>query len=181
MHKACGKLGAAVLTLLSLLIIGAGEGTPSAAQTTRGIPLERKFDVGRGMSSINADLMQIAAKTDFFLRFDREINLTVEQRKKLEEMYFEIQKYSLRGEVDLEVADAELRRLLSNDRVDLAAVRTKVKEIETIQTEATIKKIEAVLQAIAVLTHDQHLKVMLLVRKLIERERLSPAKRLRFS
>jgi Spy/CpxP family protein refolding chaperone len=85
-------------------------------------------------------------------------------------MYFEIQKYSLRREVDLDVADAELRRLLSNDRVDLAAVRSKVKEIETIQTEATTKKIEAVLQAIAVLTHDQHLKVMLLVREMIERE-----------
>jgi Spy/CpxP family protein refolding chaperone len=169
MHQAKEKLWAAALTLMSLLVIGA-EGTPAQAQTTRVIPLERKFDLGRGMSSINADLMQIAAKTDFFLRFAREINLTGEQRKKLEEMYFEIQKYSLRREVDLDVADAELRRLLSNDRVDLAAVRSKVKEIETIQTEATTKKIEAVLQAIAVLTHDQHLKVMLLVREMIERE-----------
>jgi Spy/CpxP family protein refolding chaperone len=168
MHQAKEKLWAAALTLMSLLVIGA-EGTPAQAQTTRVIPLERKFDLGRGMSSINADLMQIAAKTDF-LRFAREINLTGEQRKKLEEMYFEIQKYSLRREVDLDVADAELRRLLSNDRVDLAAVRSKVKEIETIQTEATTKKIEAVLQAIAVLTHDQHLKVMLLVREMIERE-----------
>lgn len=167
MQSGKGYLGAIIIILTALILAAS---TQAAAQITRGIPLERKFDVGRGMSSINADLMQIAAKTDFFLRFAREINLTGEQRKKLEEMYFEIQKYSLRREVDLDVADAELRRLVSNDRVDLAAVRLKVKEIEAIQTEATMKKIEAVLQAIAVLTHDQHLKVMLLVREMIERE-----------
>ena len=38
-----------------------------------------------------------------------------------------------------------------------------------------MKKIEAVLQAIAVLTHDQHLRVMLLVRELIERETPPPS------
>jgi hypothetical protein len=162
----------AIFVVLTTLVLGVC--TQAPAQRIRGIPLERKFDVGRGMSSINADLMQIAAQTDFFLRFAREINLTSEQRKKLEEMYFEIQKYSLRREVDLDVADAELRRLVSNDRVDLAAVRSKVKEIEAIQTEATIKKIEAVLQAIAVLTHDQHLKVMLLVRELLDQKTSQP-------
>jgi Spy/CpxP family protein refolding chaperone len=172
MQKLSAKFGA-VLTLFALLLIGAI--TPVAAQRIRGIPLERKYDVGRGMGSINADLMQIAAQSDLFLRFAREINLTGEQRKKLEEMYFEIQKYSLRREVDLDVADAELRRLVSSDRVDLAAVRSKVKEIETIQTEATMKKIEAVLQAIAVLTHDQHLKVMLLVRELLEQKTQQPS------
>ena len=152
----------------ALLMLGAS--IPAPAQKTRVPSPERKFDAGRGMNLLNADLMQIAAQSDFFLQFGKEINLTDEQRKKLEDLYFEIQKYTLKRKVDLDVADAELQRLVSNDRVDLVAVRLKVKEIEAIQSEATIRKIEAVLQAIAVLTHQQHIKVMLLVREIMKQE-----------
>jgi Spy/CpxP family protein refolding chaperone len=126
------------------------------------------------MSLMTADLMQFAAKSDLFLQFADEIKLTIEQRKKLGDIYFEVQKYSYRRQTDLDVAEAEMKRLLRNDRVDLAAVREKVKEVEAIQSEVTIKNIEAALQAIGILTHDQHLMVMLLVRQMLKQE-LPPA------
>lgn len=143
------------------------------AQKSRAKSGENIIELGREMSLLTADLMQIAAKSDLFLRFAEKINLTIEQQKKLEEMYFNIQRYSVRRGADLNVADAELRRLLTAERVDLAAVRVKVKEAEAIQTEATIKKIELALQAIGILTHEQHIRVMLLVRESLQPEQQS--------
>lgn len=140
----------------------------SAQQRPRDV--SQGFDMGRGMSPLNGDLMQIAIQSDFFLSFGQAINLTAEQQKSLEEVYFEIQRYTVRRKADLDVADAELRRLLSNDRVDLAAVQAKVKQTELIQSEATVKRIEAALRAINTLTHDQHLKVLLLVRQKLQQE-----------
>lgn len=157
-----------------ILMLLPGTSLPAMAQKTRATTPDQKFDVGRGMSLLTADLMQIAAQSDFFLQFGKEINLTDEQRKKLEDLYFDTQKYTLRQKVELNVADAELERLVSNDRVDLAVVRSKVRQIEAIRSEATIKKIEAVLRAIAVLTHEQHIKVMLLVREILKQEDSSP-------
>lgn len=133
----------------------------------------KQVELGRGMSIMTADLMQIAAQSDLFLQLTEKIGLTENQVKKLEELYLDFQKYSIRRQSDLDVADAELQRLMTNDSVDLNAVRAKVKEIEAIQTDLTMKKIETVLQSIKTLTHDQHLKVMLFVREIL-RQNVSP-------
>ena len=162
--KDFGKSTALILTLLLLTLVSTGQ------EKRRETTLGRKFDVGRGMSVMTTDLMQVAAGSDLFLQFDEEIKLTVAQRKKLEDVFFDVQKFSLLRQTDLDVAEAELRRLLSSDSVDLLAVRGKLKQIESLRAEMTMKNIEAALQAIAVLTHDQHLKVMLLVRRLLEQK-----------
>lgn len=128
----------------------------------------KQVELGRGMSIMTADLMQIAAQSDLFLQFTEKIGLTESQVKKLEGLYLDFQKYNIRRQADLDVADAELQRLITNDTVDLNAVRAKVKEIETIQTDLTMKKIETVLDSIKTLTHDQHLKVMLFVREILK-------------
>lgn len=159
-----GKLIAAVMIILTTAAL-------SMAQQKQGPKASPgKIELGRGMGLLTADLMQIAVQSDLFLRFAEKIDLTEPQKKKLKEIYFEFQRYSVRREADLNVTDAELRRLLAIDSVDLAAVRVKVKEIETIQAEATMKKIETVLQAIGTLTHDQHIRVMLLIREAIPPE-----------
>lgn len=128
----------------------------------------KQVELGRGMSIMTADLMQIAAQSDLFLQFTEKIGLTENQLKKLQELYLTFQKYSVTRQADLDVADAELQRLVTNDSVDLNAVRAKVKEIEAIQTDLTMKKIETVLDSIKTLTHDQHLKVMLFVREMLK-------------
>jgi hypothetical protein len=139
---------------------------PVTAQNAQpGSRLRQPFDMGRGMSPLNGDLMQIASKTSFFLEFSDAIKLSPEQKKTLEETYFEMQKYAVRRKADLDVIEAETRRLLSNERVDLEAVRVKIKEAELIQSDATMTGIEATLRAINVLTHAQHLKIMILVQQ----------------
>ena len=147
----------------------------TAQQAPRSAPIRpQRFDLGKGMSAMNTDLMQVAAQSAMFLQFSEQIGLTAEQQKKLEEIYFNAQKFSVRRQADLDIADAELRRLLSNEQVDLAAVRLKLKEVEALRTEETMRSIEAVLQAISTLKHEQHIKLMLLVRQMLKQE-LPPA------
>lgn len=164
------KFSRGAFLIVAVTILLAATTAIMAQQKPGSKPIAGKIESGRGMGLLTADLMQIATQSDLFLRFAGKIDLTEVQKKKLEEIYFEFQRYSVRREADLNVTDAELRRLLATDRVDIAALRLKVKEIEAIQAEATIKKIETVLQAIATLTHDQHLRVMLAVREAIQPE-----------
>ena len=153
------KTSLMVLALLALVPVAVAQLPEGRRQVPRA-----KVDLGKGMSPITTGLMQVAANSAFFLQLADQIGLNGEQKKKLEEFYFEAQKFSTLRQADLKVADAELGRLLGSDRVDLVAVRQKVKEIQELQTEETIKGIEATLRAINVLTHEQHIKVLLLLR-----------------
>lgn len=153
-------------TLLAVALILTATLLTTAQQKQRVEARPEIIRLGRGMSLLTADLMQIGAQSDLFLRLAGKIDLTKEQQAKLEELFFEIQRYNVRRQADLDVADAELRRLATSDDVDLAAVRGKLKEIEAIEAETTMKKIETILQAIKTLTHTQHVKVMRLVRDL---------------
>jgi Spy/CpxP family protein refolding chaperone len=129
-------------------------------------PQRQEVQLGRGMSLIAPGLMQIGSETNFFLLIADQIRLTEEQRATLEEIVFEFQKYSVQKLADLNVADAELERLLTRDKIDLDAVRAKVKEIEAINTEVKMRRIESLLKAINTLTHEQHLKIVTLVREI---------------
>ena len=120
------------------------------------------------MSVIAPGLMEIGSKTRLFLLFGDKIPLSLEQQKKLEDLYFRVQMYSFQREADLDVADAEFRRLLTRDTVDLNAVKAKMKEIEAIRVEVDLKKIETLLQAINVLTHEQHKQIIVLAKDLEE-------------
>ena len=164
LNRSFGQTTTVILIVFALALASA------AQQKPRGTTLERKFELGSGMGLMTGDLMQVAARSDVFLQFADEIKLTVEQLKKLEDIYFQVQKYSFRRQMDSDVAEAELRRLLSNDSVDLSAVREKVKEVEAIRSDVTIKNIKAALEAIGILTHEQHLKVMLLVSRPAEKQ-----------
>lgn len=153
--------------LVSALTVMLGGGAQSfAQQQRRDEPVRVEIQLGRGMSLITPGLMEVGAQTNLFLLIADRINLTEAQRKTLEEVLFEFQRYNVQREADYDVADAELKRLLTRDRVDMNAVRVKVKEIEAIRADVDIKKIESLLKAINTLTHDQHLRVVVLAREL---------------
>ena len=153
------------LVIASLAILSFSVGIGSAQQPAVG-PSRQEIQLGSGMSIITPGLMEVGSKTRLFLVFGDKISLTAEQRKKLEDLYFRIQIYSFQREADLDVADAEVKRLLTRDTVDLGAVKAKMKEIEDIRLEVDMKKIETLLQAINALTHEQHMQVILLARDL---------------
>ena len=96
----------------------------------------------------------------------------------LEEIAYEYQKYSVQRLADRDVTDAELQRLLTRDNIDLDAVRAKVREAEAITTDVKIRMIEAVLKAVTTLTHEQHLKVMILIQELQPPKERAPSGRI---
>lgn len=130
-----------------------------------GDPAKREVQLGRGMSLIAPGLMQVGLETNFFLRIADQIQLTEKQQSTLAEIAYEVQKYSVQRLADLDVADAELQRLLTRDNIDLDAVRAKVREAEEIETGVKIQRVEALLKAINTLTHEQHLKIVALSRE----------------
>ena len=147
-----------VLILVKAATVSAQQVSPSSST--------KEVQLGRGMSLITPGLMEIGSQSRLFLAFGDKLQLSAEQRKNLEDLYIRIQTYSFQREADLDVADAELKRLLTRDTVDLAAVKQKMKDIEAIRLEVDIKKIETLLQAINALSHEQHLQVILLTRDL---------------
>ena len=149
--------------LIALAIMLALFGAPVfAQQKSRGKPQEKEVDIGRGMSFIAPSLMQIGFETNFFLTLADQIKITDQQRTAIEEIVFEANKYRVQRLADLNVADAELQRLLTRDKIDLDSVRAKIKEIGDVNADVKMREIELLLKAINALTHEQHLKIVTL-------------------
>lgn len=151
------------LLVFSFAIVSFSSSTGSAQQSV-GEPSRQEIQLGKGMSAITPGLMEIGSKTRLFLVFGDKIPLTEEQRKKLEDLHFWIQMYSFQREEDLDVAHSELKRLLTRDTVDLGVVKAKMKQIGEIRLDVDLKKIETLLKGIKVLTHEQHIQIILLAR-----------------
>lgn len=130
------------------------------AQTTK-----PSVHLGHGMNLIAPGLMQLAMESSFFLAIADEIGLTKEQRATLEDLFFDFQKFSVQRLADLSVANAELERLLTREQIDLDAVGTKVKESEAINSAVRLRRIESLIKAVGILTHEQHLGILKLVQK----------------
>ena len=153
------------MAAVTLAILIAASAATVFAQKPRAETPRQEVQLGSGMSVFAPGLMEISAKTNLFLTLADKIPLTAEQQKKLEDLVFEVQMYSFQKDADLDVADAEMKRLLTRDNIDLGAVRAKMKEFEDIRVEADMKKIETLLKAIGLLTHEQHTKIILLARQ----------------
>ena len=155
-------LAAAALALLATF----GGAPASGQQRQRAQAPREEIELGRGMSLVAPNLIEIAVRTNMFLDLADRIQLSDEQRKRLEAVLYDFQQYSVQKQADYEVADAELTRLLTRDTVDMTAVRAKVKEVEALNSEVNIKKFESLLKAIGVLTHEQHMKAVTAARAL---------------
>lgn len=156
--KRIGRL----ISYATLILVLWSATTPAQQQKPQQEAAKREeVELGRGMSLIAPGLMEISARSKLFLGIAEKIGLRDDQRKVLEELYFEVQRYLAQREADLDVADAELKRLMTRERIDLVAVRAKMKEIEAIRTDADIRRIETLLKSINVLDHGQHLKAII--------------------
>ena len=144
----------------ALFILGSvGLAQQSSMPKTR---LRETLEMGRGMSPITADLIPIAVRSNFFLDLAQALQITPGKRKSLENLFFQVQQANVRSEADLDVVDAELRRSLSSDTVDMGDVRAKLIRMEKIRSDGQFMRIQATLRAIAILDHDQHLRALLL-------------------
>lgn len=164
--------------ILTFVILLLGSVSAVAQHRPSGEPPKQEVQLGRGMSLLAPGLMQVGLETNFFLRLADQIQLTDKQRAALEEIAYGYQKYNVQRLADRDVTDAELQRLLTRDNIDLDAVRAKVREAEAITTDVKIRMIEAVLKAVTTLTHEQHLKVMILIQELQPPKERAPSGRI---
>lgn len=137
-------------------------------------PPKPAAQAARAMSLITPGLMQVAQDSNFFLRLAEQIQLSDPQRTALEEIAYAFQNYKGQKLADLNVNDAEVDRLLTRDRIDLDAVRAKLNEAAAIGVEVKMRTIEALLEAVYALTHQQHMKIIVMLIQELQTPRSRP-------
>jgi Spy/CpxP family protein refolding chaperone len=89
------------------------------------------------------------------LKHQKEIGLTDEQVMKLKAIDLDLDRARIRGEADIRVAERELQALLEDEKTDLAALETKVKQSEMLEVGVRMAGLTARRDALAVLTPEQ--------------------------
>jgi len=95
----------------------------------------------------------------FILRNREKLDLSAAQFKSLEQLRNDFQKESIRRDADLRVAEMDLNGLLVADKVDMAKVEAKVREIERMRSDLRIARIRIIQKGKEILTADQRKKL----------------------
>ena len=95
----------------------------------------------------------------FILRNREKLDLSAAQVRNLEQLRNDFQKESIRKDADLRVAEMDLNGLLGADKVDMAKVEAKVREIERLRTDLRIARIRTIQKGKEQLTADQRKKL----------------------
>lgn len=147
----------AVATALLAILLPA---IATAQQAERLPAPEPSTFLGEGMGTITPSLMEVGTKTNLFLSIADRIDLTDVQRRQITDIVFRLQRDAGETKGDLGVAQAEFQRMLGRDRIDLVALRAKLEQVRALETDLEYLTLEALLRAIVVLTHEQHLLVI---------------------
>jgi Spy/CpxP family protein refolding chaperone len=91
----------------------------------------------------------------FMLRNREKLDLSAAQVKNLEQLRNDFQKESIRKDADLRVAEMDLNNLLVAEKVDMAKVEAKVRDIERLRSDLRIARIRTIQKGKEVLTADQ--------------------------
>ena len=95
----------------------------------------------------------------FILRNREKLDLSAAQVKSLEQLRNDFQKESIRKDADLRVAEMDLNALLIVDKVDMAKIEAKVREIDRMRADLRIARIRTIQKGKEVLTADQRKKL----------------------
>src|SRR5262245_26613435 len=95
----------------------------------------------------------------FILRNREKLDLSAAQVKSLEQLRNDFQKESIRRDADLRVAEMDLNGFLVPDKIDMAKVEAKVREIERLRSELRLARIRTIQKGKEVLTADQRKKL----------------------
>jgi Spy/CpxP family protein refolding chaperone len=98
-------------------------------------------------------------EVELYLRLRSQLNLTDEQVTSLESILLSVQKDRIRKGADVMVAELELNQLLDQKVLDVPKVEAKLKEAESLRTQARLSSIKALDGARKVLTEEQRKRV----------------------
>ncbi len=140
--------GCAVSVLLVL-------GMAGLASADRDHAAMRSYEGGFGMSEHHQTAGHLFRH---LLKHQKEIGLSAEQVTKLKSLQMEFTRARIHSEADIKVAEAELAAL-EDDKADLSALETKVKQSEALRSGLRMAVIKAKRDALAVLTPEQREKL----------------------
>ena len=92
------------------------------------------------------------------LKHEQDIGLTAEQVTKLKEMQLNLDKVRIKTEADIQVAERELKALTEDEKLDLGAIESKLKQSGDLQVGLRMASIKARRDVYALLTPEQRAK-----------------------
>jgi Spy/CpxP family protein refolding chaperone len=158
------------LALLSLTLTGATAAAMEGAKPLMNQQFAQGLDdltrelrdwIGRwgdyfGSGGVKSEERPIIA---FMLRNREKLDLSDAQVKNLEQLRSDFQKESIRKDADLRVAEMDLSTLLGAEKVDMAKVEAKIREIERLRGDLRIARVRTIQKGKDQLTADQRKKL----------------------
>ena len=92
------------------------------------------------------------------LKHEKEIGLTAEQVTKLKDMQLALDKTRIKSEADIQIAERELKALTDDEKSNLGAIETKLKQSEDLQVGLRMTSIKTRRDVLALLTPEQRIK-----------------------
>ena len=92
------------------------------------------------------------------LKHEKEIGLTADQVTKLKDIQLNLDKARIKSEADIQVAERELKALTDDEKSDLKAVESKLKQSEDMQVALRMTSIKTRRDVLALLTPEQRAK-----------------------
>ena len=92
------------------------------------------------------------------LQHEKEIGLTEEQVKKLKAIELDYDRARIKAGAEIHIAERELLALVEDEKTDLSALETKVKQSEMLDVGLRMSAYKARRDALAVLTPEQREK-----------------------
>lgn len=99
------------------------------------------------------------------LRNHEELKLTDDQMKRLKDIRDAFSKKAVKERADMKARGIDLKRALDADKVDLADVEKKIREISTMRVDLRIARLKAIQEGKSVLNDDQQKQLSKIARK----------------
>lgn len=92
------------------------------------------------------------------LKHEKDIGLSADQVTKLKDMQLTLDKNRIKMEADIQVAERELKALMEDEKSDMGAIESKLKQSEDVQIALRLTSIKTRRDAMALLTPEQRAK-----------------------
>lgn len=123
------------------------------------------------MSVMTPGLITIAMNTQYFTDLGDDLELTQDQITKLQDLVYQSVLEESRLTADLKIATAQIERLLAEPEIDLKMLKQRLEERYHLAAQADFFHIQKGMEALKVLTHEQHVKSFPAFRKWMEEKK----------
>lgn len=116
---------------------------------------------GHGMGAAMMEMMMHGGTGHLIrhlLKHEKDIGLSADQVTKLKEMQLNMDKTRIKMEADIQVTERELKALIEDDKSDLGAIESKLKQSQDTQVGLRLASIKARREVLALLTPEQRTK-----------------------